>query len=137
MNTGKIRLAEKIINDYCQVMQVADVSLYGISDSLLGYSKTQIKQAIMTAISELGLDEVDYRESLVQSYLHLARFIPEDKAEITRRGQEAILSGNINHPDMHLGETAIQIINEIKLEMESLREEMSAYLSRKRDEQHE
>lgn len=137
MNTGKIRLAEKIINDYCQVMQVADVSLYGISDSLLGYSKTQIKQAIMTAISELGLDEVDYRESLVQSYLHLARFIPEDKAEITRRGQEAILSGDINHPDMHLGETAIQIINEIKLEMESLREEMSAYLSRKRDEQHE
>ena len=137
MNTGKIRLAEKIINDYCQVMQVADVSLYGISDSLLGYSKTQIKQAIMTAISELGLDAVDYRESLVQSYLHLARFIPEDKAEITRRGQEAILSGDINHPDMHLGETAIQIINEIKLEMESLREEMSAYLSRKRDEQHE
>lgn len=137
MNTGKIRLAEKIINDYCQVMQVADVSLYGIPDSLLGYSKIQIKQAIMTAISELGLDEVDYRESLVQSYLHLARFIPEDKAEITRRGQEAILSGDIYHPDMHLGETAIQIINEIKLEMESLREEMSAYLSRKRDEQHE
>lgn len=137
MNTGKVRLAEKIINDYCQVIQVADVTLYGIPDNLLAYSKTQIKQAIMTALSELKPDEVDLRESLVQSYLHLARFIPEDKAEITRRGQEAILSGNINHHDMHLGETAIQIINEIKLEMESLREEISAYLARKRDEHYE
>jgi hypothetical protein len=137
MNTGKIRLAEKIINDYCQVIQLADVSLYGMPDSLLGYSKSQIKQAIMTALSELDVDEVDLRESLVQSYLHLARFIPEGKADITRRGQEAILSGNIDHPDMQLGESAIQIINEIKLEMEQLREEISAYLSAKREQRYE
>lgn len=137
MNTGKTRLAEKIINDYCQVMQLTDASLFGMPDSLLQYSKPQIKQAILTALSELQTDEVDLRESLVQSYLYLAQFIAEDKAEITRRGQAAILSGDIKHPDMALGETAIKIINEIKMEMETLREEINSYLVRKQKEAYE
>ena len=82
MNTRQIKVAEKIINDYCQVIQVADTSQYGISDSLLQYSKTQIKQAILTALAELNVDEIDLRESLIHSYLHLAQFIPDELADI-------------------------------------------------------
>ena len=114
MSTGKLRLAEKILNDYCQVIQLTDTSLYGMPQSLLQYSKPQIKQAILTALADLHLEEVDFRESLIHSYLHLAQFIPDELAETTHRGQQAILSGDINHPDMSLGEEAIKIINGIK-----------------------
>ena len=135
MNTRQIKVAEKIINDYCQVIQITDVSLYGMPISLLQYSKTQIKQAIFTALAELHVDEIDLRESLIHSYLHLAQFIPDDQAEITQRGQEAILSGDINHPDLAIGEQAVRIINDIKSEMEVLKSEVNEYILRKYEEQ--
>lgn len=138
MNTRQIKVAEKIINDYCQVIQLADASLYGMPDSLLQYSKPQIKQAIFTALAELHMDEVDLRESLVQSLLYLAQFIPDEQANIIHRGQQAILSGDINHPDLSLGEQAIRIINDIKTEMEELKSEANAYILKKhREQQHE
>jgi len=115
MNTRQIRVAEKIINDYCQVIQITDASLYGMPISLLQYSKSQIKQAIFTALAELHVDEIDLRETLIHSYLHLAQFIPDDQADITQRGQEAILSGDINHPDLEIGEQAIKIIKVIRV----------------------
>ena len=135
MNTRQIKVAEKIINDYCQVIQIADASLYGMPQSLLQYSKPQIKQAIFTALAELRVDEADFRETLIQSYLHLAQFIPDEQADITHRGQEAILSGDINHPDLPLGEQAVKIINEIKTNMEELKSEVNAYIMRKYEEQ--
>ena len=137
MNTGKIKLAERILNDYCQVLDLADVSLYGVPDSLLQYSKTQIKQAIRTALADLQNDEADLRESLILSYLHLAQFIPEEQADITRRGQEAILSGDMNHPDMRHGEEAIRIINGIKHEMEELKYEVTNYILTRQEQKHE
>ena len=137
MNTGKIKLAERILNDYCQVLDLADVSLYGVPDSLLQYSKTQIKQAIRTALADLQNDEADLRESLILSYLHLAQFIPEEQADITRRGQEAILSGDMNHPDMQHGEEAIRIINGIKHEMEELKYEVTNYILTRHEQKHE
>jgi len=135
MNTRQIKVAEKIINDYCQVIQISDASLYGMPESLLQYSKTQIKQAIFTALAELHVDEIDLRESLIHSYLHLAQFIPDEQAEITQRGQEAILSGDINHPDLGAGEQAVKIINNIKNEMEELKSEVNTYILRKYEEQ--
>lgn len=135
MNTKQIKVAEKIINDYCQVIQVADTSQYGIPDSLLQYSKTQIKQALLTALAELHVDEIDLRESLIHSYLHLAQFIPDDQVDITHRGQAAIMSGDINHPDLALGEEAVKIINDIKHEMEGLKSEVNTYILRKYEEQ--
>ena len=137
MNTGKIKLAERILNDYCQVLDLADVSLYGVPDSLLQYSKTQIKQAIRTALADLQNDEADLRESLILSYLHLAQFIPEEQADITRRGQEAILSGDMNHPDMRHGEEDIRIINGIKHEMEELKYEVTNYILTRQEQKHE
>jgi len=135
MNTRQIKVAEKIINDYCQVIQIADVSLYGMPQSLLQYSKPQIKQALFTALADLHIDEVDLRESLIHSYLHLAQFIPDEQAEITHRGQQAILSGDINHPDLGLGEQAVKIINGIKSEMETLKIEVNSYIVKKHQEQ--
>lgn len=138
MSTRQIKLAEKIINDYCQVIKIADASLYGLPESLLQYNKVQIKQAILVALAELHDDEIDLRKSLMRSYLHLAHFIPDDQAMITHRGQEAILSGDINHPDFELGEQAVKIINNIKTEMEDLKDEVNNYVLRKHEEhQHE
>ena len=138
MNTRQIKVAEKIINDYCQVIELADASLYGLPESLLQYSKAQIKQAIFTALAELHADEVDLRETLVQSLLYLAQFIPDEQVDIIHRGQDAILSGDINHPDLPHGEEAIKIINGIKTEMEELKSEANAYILKKyREQQHE
>jgi hypothetical protein len=135
MNTRQIKVAEKIINDYSQVIQLTDTSLYGMPESLLQYSKPQIKQAIFTALAELHVDEVDLRESLIHGYLHLAQFIPDDQADITHRGQEAILSGDINHPDLGVGDQAVKIINHIKNEMEALKSEVNTYILKKYEEQ--
>ena len=135
MNTRQIKVAEKIINDYCQVIQITDACLYGMPESSLQYSKPQIKQAIFTALAELHVDEVDLRESLIHGYLHLAQFIPDEQADITHRGQEAILSGDINHPDFGVGEQAVKIINNIKTEMEELKSEVNTYILKKYEEQ--
>ena len=135
MNTRQIKVAEKIINDYCQVIQLTDTSLYGMPESLLQYSKPQIKQAIFTALATLDVDEVDLRESLIYGYLHLAQFIPDDQADITHRGQEAILSGDINHPGLGVGDQAVKIINHIKAEMEALKSEVNTYILKKYEEQ--
>lgn len=113
---------------------MSDVTLFGLPESYLAYSKTQIKQAILTALSDLELDEIDFRETLIHSYLHLAQFIPDELADIATRGQEAILSGDINHPDMPIAEQALQIINHIKINMEELKLEVHDYVLRKYDE---
>lgn len=134
MTTAQIKVAEKIIKDYCKVIQMSDVNLYGLPESYLVYSKTQIKQALLTALSDLELDEVDFRETLIHSYLHLAQFIPDDLADIAIRGQEAIRSGDINHPDLPIAEQALQIINHIKINMEELKLEVHDYILRKYDE---
>lgn len=122
------RLAEKILRDYCQMMNVTDMSLYGQPESLLGYSKNQIKAAIRVALSRLEPDETDLRETLIQSYMHLAQFIADKDADTTQRGQRAILSGDINHPDFHEAQQATMIINRIKSEMEELKIEIQAYV---------
>lgn len=110
---------------------MADLTLYGIPRSYLGYSKSQIKQALVIALGDLQPDEIDLRETLIHSYLHLAQFIDDDKADIAQRGQRAIISGDINHPDIAVAEHALGIINEIKTDMETLRSEIRSILSRK------
>ncbi len=131
MTTKQLKVAEKIIKDYCQVIQVSDVTLYGLPKSYLAYQKNQIKQALIVALGDLDADEIDFKETLIHSYLHLAQFIPDEQADIAQRGQRAIISGDINHPDMPVAEEALKIINRIKAEMEELRTEVQSILARK------
>jgi len=110
---------------------MSDATLYGIPVSYLAYNKSQIMQAIKTAISTLEPDEIDFRETLVHSFLHLAQFIPDDQVDIVRRGQEAILSGDIHHPDLPIADQALEIINRIKSDMEELRTDIYEFIRRK------
>ena len=128
MTAKQIQVAEKIIKDYCQVIQISDPTLYGIPESYLVYKKPQIKQAIITALRTLAPDEIDFRESLIHSYLHLAQFIPDEQADIVKKGQAAILSGDIHHPDFPIADEALHIINGIKADMEELKIEIQDYL---------
>ncbi len=134
MSITQLKLAEKIIRDYNEVIKLTDTGYLGLPEFMLGRDKSQIKQALLVALSELDADEADLRETLIQSFLYLARFVPKRKAEIIRRGQEAIMSGNPNHPDLEYGDEAVKIINEIKAEMEELRFEVYAYIKRKAEE---
>ncbi len=88
----------------------------------------------MTALASLDEEEIDIRESLLQSYLFLAQFIEDDDADTVRRGQIAIKSGDPAHPDMELGNAAVGIINQIKADMEELHIEITQYLQRKAEE---
>ena len=123
-----LKLAEKIINDYGQVLQSEDTSVYAKPISRLHYSKDQIKNALLAALAELDLEEIDFRETLIHGYVHLAQFVPDEQAEIAARGQKAITSGDMNHPDMGDADEAVRIINDIKLDMEALSQEVSSLL---------
>lgn len=116
---------------------LADTSHLGQPVSMLRYSKEQIKQALFTALASLEPDEIDIRESLVQGCLFLAQFIDDYDADIARRGQIAITSGDPSHPDLLLGEPAVKIINQIKSDMEDIKTEVYAYIRRKAEEQKE
>ena len=134
-NSKQSRIAEKIIRSYNRVIAQTDAASYARPQTALEYDKAQIKQAIMVALAALQADERDLRETLTRGFMQLAQFIPEAQAEIVQRGQNAILSGDPNHPDLQYGEQAVQIINRIKAEMEELKIEVDAYIARKAAEQ--
>ena len=131
VNTKQARIAEKIIRSYNRVIAQTDAAHYGRPLSALEYSKAQIKQALFVALANLDSGEIDIGESLVQSFLHLAQFIADEQADIVRRGQAAIMSGDPAHPDAKHGEQAVKLINDIKADTEALRLEVSAYIKRK------
>ena len=69
---------------------------------------------------ELEGENQDICNSLAQSYVYLAQFVPDDEADIIAEGQRFLLSSDFD--DMHIEEAgeAARIINRIKLEMEEM-----------------
>ena len=138
-NTKQTKIAEKIIRSYNRAIAQTnagqtDAACYARPLSALEYNKAQIKQALFVALASLGADDADLGETLTRSFLLLAQFIPDAQADIARRGQSAIVSGDPRHADIELGEQALKIINDIKAETEELRAEANAYIARKAEE---
>jgi hypothetical protein len=124
----KIEQAESIVNTYGALLNNLKHVNTALSVSLLPDKKDVIKQAIQTLLWELeGLDDIT-RNSLVQGYVFLEQFLPEDQVEILARGQAAIQSADPEHEDWAYADQANSIVTNIKVAMENALQEMSIYL---------
>ena len=124
----KIEQAESIVNTYGALLNNLKHVNTALSVSLLPEKKDVIKQAIQTLLWELeGLDDIT-RNSLVQGYVFLEQFLPEDQVEILARGQAAIQSADPEHEDWAYADQPNNIVTNIKVAMENALQEMSIYL---------
>ena len=80
--TRSIQNANSILNQYGKVLSTFDQSSYGIPLSKLPYDKVEIKNAIQLLLLELGTDDLKIQQGLIQGYVILAQFLPDDKITI-------------------------------------------------------
>lgn len=118
--------AEIIVSEYGKLLSTMKPSIYGIPVSKLPYEKEQIKDAIQVLVLALAKEDSKIQDGLTQAYVYLAQFIDDDKATISENGR-AILEKETtekNIEDLELANQAVQTINSIKVEMESLMNEI-------------
>lgn len=128
----KIEQAESIVNTYGELLNRLKHVNTALSESLLPAKKETIKQAIQTLLWELeGLDAIT-RNSLIQGYVFLEQFLPEDKVEILVRGQAAIQSADPDHEDWPYADQANDIVTGIKVSMENAMQELSIYIPKQK-----
>lgn len=125
---ARIANAEDVIHAYGGVLGSITPSVYAQSTSLLPCAKDHIKQAIQLLLWELGNADETPREGLIQGYVLLAHFISDEDADTLRRGQQVLASTNPDRRDLELADQAARIINCIKLEMETLMEEIQLFV---------
>ena len=138
-STVSIEQAEMIVSDYGKLLSTTPPSVYGTSESLLPYDKEQIKIAIQTLILAVDNNDEKIQDGLIQAYVYLAQFIPDDKAELAEKGriileQEALKQSEKNYTpqdtdDLELANNAVQTINAIKTDMEILMNEIRLIIS--------
>ena len=130
MNTTiDIQQAEIIVSEYGKLLSSIEPSIYGIPSSTLPYDKEQIKTAIQTLILAVDKDNKEIHDGLTQAYVYLAQFISDEQVKIAENGRAILESDSENSDernpeDFELANQAIQIINSIKSEMESLMSEI-------------
>lgn len=127
-----IEQAEIIVSEYGKLLSTTSPSIYGIPISTLPFDKEEIKIAIQMFILAVDKKDTNIQDSLSQAYVYLAQFIPDDKVKIAEEGRNILELENINNEkmehqntdDLELANQALQTINEIKIEMESLMSEI-------------
>jgi len=72
-----LALATKVVSNYGRVLGALEANPMGLPQSLLPYSKTQIREALVFLLGELPKDERDIREGLQRGYVYLAQFRPD------------------------------------------------------------
>ena len=125
----KLQHAEQIVQDYGKLLGNITLAAYAHPGSLLPHTKDQIKDAIQLLLSELGQDNIEVRNSLVEAYVLLAKFISEEDAALLEKGRVALSKGEADSSFIEEAGNATKIINNIKLEMENLMEDLKLFLS--------
>ena len=133
-STISIEQAEIIVSEYGKLLSTTEPSIYGIAISLLPYDKEQIKMAIQTLILAIDKKDQNIHDSLTQAYVYLAQFIDDEKVVIAENGRTILENetselnntntDNRNTEDLELANQAVQTINKIKTDMESLMNEI-------------
>lgn len=116
----QLKHAQQIVTDYGKVLAQVDAANYGHPVSLLPHGRDEIKSAIQLLLWELEGENKAICDSLAQSYLYLAQFIPDEEAETIARGQHFLSSSNFDDEHLEEADQAAKIVNRIKLEMEEL-----------------
>ena len=126
--TDKIEQAEQIVNSYGAILARLKHVNTALPASLLPNSKDEIKQAIQTLLWEVADCDNEVRSGLIQAYVYLEQFIPDNKVEILARGQAAIQSADPEHADWQCADEANRIVTQIKIAMEDAMNDMRLFL---------
>lgn len=116
--------AQTVLADYGGVLAHFRDAPYGIPESRLPHPKSAIKQAIHCLLLELDGRNSELSQSLIEGYALLAQFIPDQDVETLHRGQRALRSGDPSHADWADAASSSRILTAIKLEMETLLQEI-------------
>ena len=119
-----LALATKVVADYGKVLAQVQPGLHGLPESLLPHSRAQIRNAIFMLLENLEPEHTALKESLARGYVYLAQFVPDSDAAIL--GQGSIPKNSAGNVDPH-NESAMRLINRIKLDMERAMEELHAF----------
>ena len=126
---SKLKQADQITQDYGQLLGDITSTGYAHPSSLLPHSKDQIKDAIQLLLTEIGQDNQEVSNSLIEAYVLLAKFISEDDASILEKGRDALAAGEASRSFIADADKATKIISNIKLEMENLMEDLKIFLN--------
>lgn len=119
-----LALATKVVRDYGKVLAEVIPGVHGLPESLLPHSKSQIRSAIFMLLENLEPEHTALKESLARGYVYLAQFVPDLDAQVLeRRNETPALS---THADAN-SESAMRLINRIKLDMERALEDLRAF----------
>lgn len=128
-HVARLKQAEQIIQDYGKLLGEITSAAYAHPNSLLPHTKDQIKDAIQLLLAELGQDDNNVKNSLIEAYVLLAKFIAEEDAAILEQGRAALARGEADSSFIEEAAQATKIINNIKLEMENLMEDLKLFLN--------
>jgi len=119
-----LALATKVVRDYGKVLAEVIPGVHGLPESLLPHSKAQIRSAIFMLLENLEPEHTALKESLARGYVYLAQFVPDHDAQVLERRNEApAVSANVDANS----ESAMRLINRIKLDMERALEDLRAF----------
>jgi hypothetical protein len=118
-----LALATKVVSDYGKVLAAVMPGVHGLPESLLPHSKTQIRTAIATLLENLEPEHTALKESLARGYVYLAQFVPDADAAMLSRSGTARAASQVDASN----ESAMRLINRIKLDMERALEELRAF----------
>jgi hypothetical protein len=124
----KVQQAEAVVNAYGAILAKLKHVNTALPSSLLPYDKDTIKQAIHTLLWEIDEMDNDVKSGLVQAYVFLEQFIPDDKVEILARGQAAIQSADPERDDWYYADEANNIVVQIKIAMEDAMRDMRLFV---------
>jgi hypothetical protein len=117
-----LALATKVVSDYGKVLAQIIPGLHGMPESLLPHSKEQIRNAIFMLLEDLEPEHTALKESLARGYVYLAQFVPDTDAAVLARSAN---TGGVSVDGKN--ESAMRLMNQIKLDMERALEDLHAF----------
>jgi hypothetical protein len=118
-----LALATKVVRDYGKVLAEVIPGVHGLPESLLPHSKEQIRSAIAMLLENLEPEHTALKESLARGYVYLAQFVPDTDAAVIASGANGRDSGALDPGN----ESAMRLINRIKLDMERALEDLRRF----------
>jgi len=118
-----LALATKVVRDYGKVLAEVIPGVHGLPESLLPHSKAQIRSAIAMLLENLEPEHTALKESLARGYVYLAQFVPDADAAVLGRGAGGQGSAQVDNNN----ESAMRLINRIKVDMERALEDLRAF----------
>lgn len=118
-----LALATKVVRDYGKVLAVVVPGVHGLPESLLPHSKEQIRSAIAMLLENLEPEHTALKESLARGYVYLAQFVPDVDAAVLARRPDGSGGASVDANN----ESAMRLINRIKVDMERALEDLRAF----------